>query len=123
MKTVLIIFLFLLNTHIIFANEKDSIFCFSKKEITVLANRVREVQDSVVYFRILGVKKDSLILLQDSAYSKAMLQLKNYKETTDIFRKREAEYKNVIKNMQPAWYENKFIWFGLGVLTTILISK
>lgn len=123
MKIFFIVILLFTNISCTFAIQKDSIFCFSKNEIITLANKVRGVQDSITYFRVIGAKKDSLIILQDSAYTNAIIQIKNYKLKDDLWKKKELEYKNIIKKMEPAWYENKFIWFGLGVLTTIIVSK
>lgn len=123
MKKVLLAIFFLTISCNLYAVQSDSLFCFTKKEITVLANKVRTIEDSITYFRALIVKKDSLIILQDTAYAKAISQLKLYKEANLLWKKKDDEYKVIIKNSQPAWYNNKFIWFGLGVIATVIIAK
>ena len=32
-------------------------------------------------------------------------------------------YNDLIKEVQPKWYENKWLWFGLGVLATATSVK
>lgn len=110
-------------TYTAYSIKDDSVYCFTKKEITVLANRFIQAEDSISYFKALLLKKDSLSILQDSAYVKAVSQIKLYRENVILWKRKEDEYKNIIKNNQPAWYNNKFLWFGLGVVATIIIAK
>jgi hypothetical protein len=124
MKVFLILLFSITSLNSIFANtNNDSLFCFTKKEIVLLANTFRQTQDSIFYFKIITSKKDSLIVLQDSLYKKAVAQIKDYKYTEDLWKKKEAEYKKIIIKQQPAWYDNKFLWFGIGVIATVIISR
>ena len=123
MKFFVLSFLLILSNLAASSQTSDSLFCFTKKEITVLANKFRETEDSVVYLKALAIKKDSLILLQDSLYIKANSQIKLYNENIVAWKKKEAEYKTLLKNTEPKWYQNNFLWFGIGVFATLLIAK
>lgn len=123
MKMLCLLIVMFSITYTAYSIKDDSVYCFTKKEITVLANRFIQAEDSISYFKALLLKKDSLSILQDSAYVKAVSQIKLYRENVILWKRKEDEYKNIIKNNQPAWYNNKFLWFGLGVVATIIISK
>lgn len=123
MKISILGIILLISSINLYAIKSDSLFCFTKNEITILANRFRETEDSVVYLKALTIKKDSLIVLQDSLYLKANNQIKLYNENVMLWRKKESEYKNIIKNNEPKWYDSKFLWFGIGVFATLLIAK
>lgn len=123
MKMLCLLIVMFSITYTAYSIKDDSVYCFTKKEITVLANRFIQAEDSISYFKALLLKKDSLSILQDSAYVKAVSQIKLYRENVILWKRKEDEYKNIIKNNQPAWYNNKFLWFGLGVVATIIIAK
>jgi hypothetical protein len=124
MKVILILFFLFTNFICIFAqNSKDTIFCFTQKEIVTLANLFRQTQDTLTFYKTIKNKQDSLIVLQDSLYKKAVFQIKDYKYNEALWGKKETEYKKVIQKLQPAWYDNKFLWFGLGIIATVIISK
>ncbi len=105
------------------STAQDSLYCFTKVEIVKLSNRIRLIQDSNLYLVDLNKKQDGLIYLLDSSISIYKQQDDLYKRKDTLWKKREIQYKNIIKNMQPAWYENKYLWFGLGILTASIIIR
>ena len=59
---------------------------------------------------ILGLYK------QKSVNDSLWLDLTNKK--VDLLDKRILLYNDLIKEIKPKWYENKWLWFTIGVLTT-----
>tara|TARA_Y100000593_G_C4220990_1_gene291827 strand:+ start:517 stop:903 length:387 start_codon:yes stop_codon:yes gene_type:complete len=46
------------------------------------------------------------------------LLLHLYEEKIDLLDERVELYKELAKEVEPSWYENKWIWFTFGILTT-----
>lgn len=101
--------------------SQDSLYCFTKYEIVSLTNKIRLVEDSSKYYKDLNRKKDSLILTFDTTLSLYKQQIQLHKQRHELWRSKENEYIKIIKNIQPKWYENKYLWFGIGILTASII--
>lgn len=116
MKYVLI-FLFSVTTMI--SAEKDSIICFKKTEIVTLANKIQLLRDSVEYLQTIVNVQDTVIGLYVSRTDFYNQQLKNRNEVIDVCKKRSIELEKLNEELQPKWYDNKFLWFLSGIATTV----
>lgn len=115
MKYVLI-FLFSVTTMI--SAEKDSIICFKKTEIVTLANKIQLLRDSIEYLQDIVNAQDTVIGLYVSRTDFYNQQLKNRNEVIDFCKKRSVELEKINEELQPKWYDNKFLWFLSGIATT-----
>ena len=71
--------------------------CFSEEETKNLFNNVQELEFNLDKANTLNLEYESLMKDYEN-----QLKLKD----------------DMIKTIKPKWYENKYIWFGLGVVFT-----
>ena len=102
-----------------FAAEKDSLVCFSKSEVTKLANKIQLLRDSVEYLQTVVNVQDTVLDLHNSRFDYYNQQLKNRNEVIDVCKKRSIELEKINEELQPKWYDNKFLWFLSGIATTV----
>lgn len=111
----------LLSLSSIYANDKDSVICFQKKDVLTLANKIQLLKDSVNYLSDVVKAQDTLIELHNTRFDFYMNQLKNRNDVIDACEKRSIELEKINEELQPKWYDNKFLWFFNGVATVVAI--
>jgi len=120
MKSLWIIMMMLVGTTVSYA-QKDSVMCLSKPEVLILANKIQLLQDSSKY-------KTSIIEAQNKllrTYSERVMvydeQLKNRQETIDLINKQNQHLAKQVESLRPKWYDDNRLWFGAGVVTTVIV--
>jgi hypothetical protein len=103
----------------LFATEKDSVYCFNKKEITLLANKIQLIRDSVDYLKTVVDAQDTVIDLYQSRSDMFLIQLRNRDQVIDACQKRSKELEKINEELQPRWYDNKFLWFLTGAASVL----
>ena len=71
--------------------------CLSEEETKNLFNNIQELEFNLEKANTLNLEYESLVKDYET-----QIQIKN----------------DMIKTIKPKWYENKYIWFGLGVVFT-----
>lgn len=118
MKFLIAILIFLsVNT---LTAQRDSLVCFTKPEAITLANKIRTLQDSLVYKTDIIQRQWQIIKLQDDRSLVYKDQLQNREETIETYKKQSEVLQQAIEDSRPKWYDNKFLWFGGGVAATII---
>ena len=102
-----------------FAAEKDSLVCFSKSEVTKLANKIQLLRDSVEYLQSVVNVQDTVIDLYNSRVDFYNRQLSNRNTLNDACQKQKVELEKINQELQPRWYDNKLLWFFSGVGTVL----
>lgn len=102
-----------------FASEKDSLVCFTKPEVTKLWNKIQLIRDSVEYLNSVVNIQDTVIDLYVSRSEMFIQQLKNRDEALSACKKRSVELEKIIEELQPRWYDNKFLWFITGAASVV----
>lgn len=103
----------------LFATEKDSVICFKKSEVVLLANKIQLIRDSVEYLTDVVNAQDTLIEFHQKRFDLYHQQLKNREEVIDACQKRSVELQKINEELQPRWYDNKLLWFFSGVGTVL----
>ena len=101
------------------ATEKDSVICFKKSEVVLLANKIQLIRDSVEYLTAVVNAQDTLIEFHQTRFDLYHQQLKNREQVIDACQKRSVELQKINEELQPRWYDNKFLWFFSGVGTVL----
>lgn len=116
----LCICLMFLSTSVVYG-QKDSVVCLSKSEVLILANKIQLLQDSSLY-------KSSVINAQAkllTTYEQRALvyeeQVQNRQKTIDLVNKQNEELQKQVEYLRPKWYDDNRLWFGAGVLTTVIV--
>ena len=110
---------FLFSVSITFSAEKDSVVCFTKPEIIKLSNKIQLLRDSVEYLSAVVNAQDTVIDLYVSRSDMFIKQLQNRDEALDACKKRSLELEKINEELQPRWYDNKFLWFLTGAASVL----
>jgi hypothetical protein len=115
MKRLLVIFLFPL--YAFTQTYPDT--CFTTQELNDISNtidslwQVDEINTNIISKQQLIIKKQQSVMYLDSVQIALQKQQVALLQTNiDLYVERE-------KRLQPKWYDNKNIWFGLGIFTTL----
>ena len=93
--------------------------CFTVQELNDISNtldslwRVDEINNDIISKQKQIIKKQESILYLDS------IQIVLQKQQVTLLQKNIDLYVEREKRLQPKWYDNKNIWFGLGIFTTL----
>ena len=115
MKTLLIILLF--PFYMFSQTIPDT--CFTEQELNDISNtldslwRVDEINNNIISKQKSIIKKQESVLYLDS------VQIVLQKQQVALLQKNIDLYVEREKRLQPKWYDNKNIWFGLGIFTTL----
>ena len=109
----------LFSVSISFAAEKDSLVCFTKPEILKLSNKIQLLQDSLEYLTAVVNAQDTVIDLYVSRSDMFIEQLKNRDQALVACKQRSVELEKIIEELQPKWYDNKFLWFLTGAASVV----
>jgi hypothetical protein len=109
----------LFSVSITFASEKDSLVCFTKPEVIKLWNKIQLIRDSVEYLNSVVNIQDTVIDLYVSRSEMFIQQLKNRDEALAACQKRSKELEKINEELQPRWYDNKFLWFLTGAASVL----
>ena len=92
--------------------------CFSDEEVQNIELHIStlEQSDSLNVLEIKQLKDIIGLYETKSANDSLWLDLTNKK--VNLLDKRIVLYNDLIKEIKPKWYENKWLWFGLGVVFT-----
>ena len=115
MRTLLVILLFPM--YLFSQTIPDT--CFTEQELNDISNtldslwRVDEINNNIIFKQKQIIKKQESILYLDS------VQIVLQKQQVTLLQKNIDLYVEREKRLQPKWYDNKNIWFGLGIFTTL----
>ena len=108
MKKFIII---LLTLSFIISQEPCEGTCLSAEESKEMVNSIKELQFDLDKYKRLNLNLESQIKVYEEKDELNQSQIDDYL--------RLIKLKNeMIKVVKPKWYENKWLWFGLGVVCT-----
>ena len=85
--------------------------CLSEEETKNLYNNIQELQFDIEKYKEIEENLNSQIYMYIQSDSLYKSQIEDYKT--------KLQYKDeMIELVKPQWYENKYLWFGLGVFVT-----
>ena len=102
---------FLLSLAFIIAQEPCEGTCLSEEETKNLYNNIQELQFDLEKYKEIEKNLNSQIYMYIQSDSLFKAQMEDYKQ--QILLKDE-----MIDLVKPKWYENKYLWFGFGVIFT-----
>jgi hypothetical protein len=120
--------LFLLAITSSFGQKKDSITCLPNKDIIRVANGIQLLRDTISIQRteITNLNltlewSESIRIQQDRLLGSYQTRVINFQEqltakngeVSDLTRANK-ELRDVIDELKPKWYDNKWLWFGGG---------
>ena len=97
--------------------------CFTEEQI----HDISETLDSLYYLDSVNndiiIKQDNLIYSLEHLNKLDSLQKLYYQQQIDLLNSNIDLYIEREELIKPKWYDSKIIWFGAGILTTVLTGK
>ena len=97
--------------------------CFTEEQI----HDISETIDSLYYLDSVNndiiIKQDNLIYSLEHLNKLDSLQKLYYQQQIDLLNSNIDLYIEREDLIKPKWYDSKIIWFGAGILTTVLTGK
>lgn len=103
--------------------QPDPDTCFTQEELFDISETMDSLwtadslNNSIIFNQHALIQKYQSIIQLDS------LQLTYQKQQVELLQKNINLYVEREKRIQPKWYDNKVIWFGSGIVSTILTAK
>lgn len=112
--------LMFLSTSVVYG-QKDSVICLSKSEVLILANKIQLLQDSSIYKSSVINAQSKLLTIYEQRALVYEEQVQNRQKTIDLVNKQNEELQKQVEYLRPKWYDDNRLWFGAGVLTTVIV--
>ena len=111
--SLLLIFSFLFSQTIVEEEE-----CFTETEIQEIELHIStlEQSDSLNVIEISNLKEMIKLYEEKDKNNKIWLDLQFRK--TKLLDEQIKLYNDLVKQVKPKWYENKWLWFTIGIVTT-----
>ena len=108
MKKVIVI---LLMFSFVFVQEPCEGTCLSEEESINITNNIQELQFDLDKYVKLNINLEDQIKIYEEKNKLNQSQIEDYLKLIKL-------KDEMIKVVKPKWYENKWLWFGLGVACT-----
>ena len=97
--------------------------CFTEQQI----HDISETLDDLYYKDSVNTQllnqQTAVINKQDELIKLDSMQLVYKQQQIDLLESNIDLYVEQQKKLQPKWYNNKALWFGAGIITTVLTGK
>lgn len=97
--------------------------CFTEQQIFDISRTLDSLWETDSLNAVLIDKQDQLIKKQTEIIRLDSMQQSYYKQQVELLQKNIDLYVAREKRIQPKWYDSKALWFGSGILSTILTAK
>ena len=94
-----------------FTQEPCEGTCLSEEETKNMYNNIKELQFDLDKFKNININLEDQIKIYEEKDKLTQSQINDYLRLIKL-------KDEMIKVVKPKWYENKWIWFGLGVVFT-----
>jgi hypothetical protein len=107
---------------LIYSQTQPADTCFTQQEIQDISNTLDELyyQDSIN--NVLITQQKQLIIRYEELIQLDSLQLQYKQEQINLLKENINLYVQREKRLRPKWYNSNALWFGSGILTSILTA-
>ena len=113
-----ILFCLLLSVTLIISQEPCEGTCLSEEQTINITNSLKELEfkDSTNTEIISNLKGQIKLYIEQHANDSLLISLNKHKSV--LLNDKIKLYDELVKQVKPKWYENKWLWFTLGAITT-----
>ena len=113
-----ILFCLLLSVTLIVSQEPCEGTCLSEDEAINIANSLKSLEhrDSTNTIIISNLNEQIKLYIEQHANDSLLISLNKHKSV--LLNDKIKLYNELVKQVKPKWYENKWLWFTLGAITT-----
>ena len=124
MKKFIISFLLFLVP--IFGQQECDGKCYSNEEVLNIANTIKENEEKIDSLHQIieidkeinrNLEKNIYMYIEKSKNDSLLMDLKY--QQINILNERITLYDDRLKAVEPKWYENKYLWFFMGIAITV----
>lgn len=117
----IICLLLLININIGYSQQDST--CFSDKEVIKIYHHIDSLEQvSEINNKIINEYEKQIFMYESIKYKDSLIFIQQQNQL-DIYKDQVKLLQLTIDEVQPKWYDNKTIWFGLGVFLTIFAIK
>ena len=112
------IYCLLISLSFLMSQEPCEGTCLSEEQTINITNSLKELEhkDSTNTLIISNLNDQIKLYIEQHANDSLLISLNEQKSL--LLNERIKLYDELIKEVKPKWYENKWLWFTIGVLTT-----
>ena len=112
------IFCLLISMTFLMSQEPCEGTCLSEEETINITNSLKEFEfkDSTNTIIISNLNDQIKLYLEQHANDGLLVGLN--KQKSFLLNERIKLYNELVKEVKPKWYENKWLWFTIGIFTT-----
>ena len=110
--TILLIFSF------VFTQEPCIGTCYTEEEEINIENHISTLEQNNELNNVKIKELENMIKLYEEKDKNSQVYLTLQIQKNKLLDDRIKLYNDLVKEVKPKWYENKWLWFSLGVITT-----
>ena len=113
-----ILFILLLICSFLFPQEPCEGTCLSEQESVDLVNKIKRIEFDLEKSLQVNENLNGQIKLYMEQHANDSLLIDLNMKKSQLLNSQVKLYNDLVKEVKPKWYENKWLWFTLGVITT-----
>ena len=122
MNKFILVFIIVINSFL-FNQEPCDGHCLSDDQVKELRTSILELESKdSLNISIIGQLEQSISLYKKYQHQDSLLIDLNMKKG-DLLNQRIELYDQLVKEVKPKWYENKWLWFTFGIIATATSVK
>ena len=110
--SILLIFSF------VFTQEPCEGTCYTEEEEINIENHISNLEQGNKLNLVKIKELEDMIKLYEEKDKNSQVYLNLQIQKNELLDDRIKLYNDLVKEVKPKWYENKWLWFSLGVITT-----
>ena len=91
---------------------------FTQETLTLTEEQVTNLYNEITTLQTTDSLNTNYIKLLETQQAEQLLLIGDFKLKIENLDKQILLQEERIKEISPKWYENKWLWFGLGIVTT-----
>ncbi len=104
-------------------SKQEAIHCFTEQEVQDIDAELTEREETEIINEEL-IKTLKLQITNYQYLSKQdSLMLTLMHEENELLQRNVTQYKELVKLVEPKWYENKYLWFVFGASSLLLSAE
>lgn len=104
----------------IYSQEIDT--CLTQKEIINISNHIKTLEQKNLLSDSIIVEQEEQIRDLETIVKMDSVLLQSYNQQINFHLQNEKSYQKIINELEPEWYEDEKLWFGLGLVLGIFVG-
>lgn len=103
--------------------ESDTTYrVFTNDQVLTITNKIKKMQAKLDLYDSLTVQYQLQMATYEQVLENDKRIISNLMQQQDAYERNDSLYKQIISDMEPKWYENNFLWVGVGLVVGFLVG-